>query len=119
MFFVPPLNCASTGDVESIARINEVDGTGVSNGGAFAGSAFVLSKSGSTVTLNGSPIGPQAAGEIDIPIGGVDTYTIHRVNNIVGDVAVVGSDELYVSYFNVNSAATSGAFILDLHLSLK
>lgn len=119
MFFVPPLNCASTGDVESIAKIDEVDGGGVSNGGAFSGSAFVLSKSGSTVTLNGSSIGPQAAAEIDIPIGGVDTYTIHRVNNIVGDVAVVGSDELYVSYFNVNSAATSGAFYSGFTLEPK
>ncbi|MDA9201539.1 T9SS type B sorting domain-containing protein [Flavobacteriaceae bacterium] len=119
MFFVPPLNCASTGDVESIARIDEVDGGGVSNGGAFSGSAFVLSKSGSTVTLNGAPIGPQAAGEIDIPIGGVDAYTIHRVNNIVGDVAIVGSDELYVSYFNVNSAATSGAFYSGFTLEPK
>ena len=25
MFFVPPLNCASTGDVESIAKIEQVD----------------------------------------------------------------------------------------------
>ena len=119
MFFVPPLNCASTGDVESIARIDEVDGGGVSSGGAFSGSAFVLSKLGSTVSLNGRSIGPQAAAEIDIPIGGVDTYTIHRVNNIKGDIAVVGSDELYVSYFNVNLAATSGAFYSGFTLEPK
>ena len=119
MFFVPPLNCASTGDVESIAQIDEVDGGSVSSGGAFAGSAFVLSKAGSTVTLNGAPIGPQAAAEIDIPIEGVDAYTIHRVNDITGDIAVVGSDELYVSYFNVNSAATSGAFYSGFTLEPK
>ena len=119
MFFVPPLNCASTGDVESIARIDEVNGGGVSSGGAFAGSAFVLSKAGSTVALNGAAIGPQAAAEINIPIGGVDTYIIHRVNDITGDIAVVGSDELYVSYFNVNSAATSGAFYSGFTLEPK
>ena len=119
MFFVPPLNCASTGDVESIAKIDEVDGGTLSGGGAFSGSAFVLSKYGSAVTLNGAPIGPQANAEINVPIGGVDTYTIHRVNNIVGDVAVIGSDELYVSYFNVNSAATSGAFYSGFTLEPK
>jgi gliding motility-associated-like protein len=119
MFFVPPLNCASTGDVESIAKIDEVDGGTLSGGGAFSGSAFVLSKYGSTVELNGRPIGSQAAAEINIPIGGVDTYTIHRVNNIIGDVAVIGSDELYVSYFNVNSAATSGAFYSGFTLEPK
>ena len=119
MFFVPPLNCASTGDVESIAKIDEVDGGTLSSGGAFSGSAFVLSKYDSAVTLNGAPIGPQANAEINVPIGGVDTYTIHRVNDIVGDVTVIGSDELYVSYFNVNSAATSGAFYSGFTLEPK
>ena len=102
MFFVPQLNCASTGDVESIAKIDEVDGGTLYGGGAFSGSAFVLSKYDSAVTLNGAPIGPQANAEINVPIGGVDTYTIHRVNDIVGDVTVIGSDELYVSYFHHN-----------------
>ena len=68
MFFVPPLNCASTGDVESIAKIDEVDGGTLSSGGAFSGSAFVLSKYDSAVTLNGAPIGPQANAEINVPI---------------------------------------------------
>ena len=104
MFFVPPLNCASTGDVESIAKIDEVDAST-----PFNGSAFVLSKTGSTVTVNGTDINSVATSSVDVPTGG-STYTIHRINNLTGDVAIKGSDELYVSYFNVNLAATSGAF---------
>ena len=119
MFFVPPLNCASTGDVERIARIDEVDDGSVGSGGAFAGSVFVLSTVGSIVTLNGSDINTIADAQINVPIGGIDSYTLHRANNVSGDVAVVGSDELYVSYFNVNSAATSGAFYSGFTLEPK
>ena len=118
MFFVPPLNCASTGDVESIARIDEVDDGGGA-GGAFEGSVFVLSTSGSNVTLNGEDINTIANAQINVPIGGLDAYTLHRVDNESGDVSVVGSDELYVSYFNVNEAATSGAFYSGFTLEPK
>ena len=38
MFFVPPLSCPSVGDVESIARIDEVD-----ENSDFNGSLFILS----------------------------------------------------------------------------
>ena len=47
MFFVPPLSCTSVGDVESIARIDEVD-----KNSNFSGSLFVLSSYGSAVEVN-------------------------------------------------------------------
>lgn len=114
MFFVPPLNCASTGDVESIARIDEVDASAV-----FQGSFFVLSKAGSMVEVNGNDINSIPNNTVNVPIGGVDAYTIHRVDDRTGDIAIKGDDELYVSYFNVNSAATSGAFYSGFTLEPK
>ncbi|MDA0327279.1 MAG: hypothetical protein O3C47_08885, partial [Bacteroidetes bacterium] len=114
MFFVPPLNCASTGDVESIARIDEVDALTV-----FQGSFFVLSKAGSVVEVNDVNINSIPNTTVNVPIGGVDAYTIHRVDDQTGDIAVKGSDELYVSYFNVNGAATSGAFYSGFTLEPK
>ncbi len=105
MFFVPPLNCASTGDVESIAKIEQVDDNTV-----FFGSLMVLSKAESDVTVNGQDINTLSSARIDVPINGVDQYQINRLDNLSGDVAVLGSDELYVSYYNVNQAASSGAF---------
>ena len=105
MFFVPPLNCASTGDVESIAKIEQVDDNTV-----FFGSLMVLSKAESDVTVNGQDINTLSSARIDVPINGVNQYQINRLDNLSGDVAVLGSEELYVSYYNVNQAASSGAF---------
>ena len=113
MFFVPPLNCASTGDVESIAKIEQVDDNTV-----FFGSLMVLSKAQSDVTVNGQDINTLSSARIDIPINGVNQYQINRLDNLSGDVAVLGSDELYVSYYNVNQAASSGAFYSGFTLSL-
>ena len=114
MFFVPPLNCASTGDVESIARIDQVDALTV-----FQGSVYVLSKIGSVVEVNDVNINSIPNTTVNVPIGGVDAYTIHRVDGRTGDIAIKGSDELYVSYFNVNRAATSGAFYSGFTLEPK
>ena len=34
----------------------------------------------------------------------------YRVDNLTGNISVVGNDELYVAYFNYNGAATTGGF---------
>ena len=106
MFFVPPLSCASVGDVQSIARIDEVD-----DAATFFGSLFVISTGGSTVEVDGLDINDYPSVQT---VGGITadsrTYQVHRVDNLLGDVSVVGSEELYVSYYNYNGNATSGAF---------
>ena len=107
MFFVPPLSCTSIGDVESIARINEVD-----DNSFFSGSLFVLSTYGSSVEVNGQDILTYQG--VTTEAGPIQTlnaaYQIHRIDNLEQDVSIVGSGELYVSYYNANDAATSGAF---------
>mgnify|MGYP001162560323 FL=1 len=107
MFFVPPLSCTSVGDVESIARIDEVDDFSF-----FNSSLFVLSSYGSTVEVNGQNI--TSFPNISTNFGPIQTfggsYQIHRVDGLQNDVSIVGSEELYVSYYNANDAATSGAF---------
>ena len=107
MFFVPPLSCTSLGDVESIARIDEVDDSSI-----FSGSLFVLSTYGSYVEVNGQDILTYQG--VTTEAGPIQTlnaaYQIHRIDNLEQDVSIVGSGELYVSYYNANDAATSGAF---------
>jgi gliding motility-associated-like protein len=107
MFFVPPLSCTSVGDVESIARIDEVDEFSF-----FNSSLFVLSSYGSTVEVNGQDI--TSFPNVSTDFGPIQTfdgsYQIHRVDGLQNDVSIVGSEELYVSYHNANDAATSGAF---------
>ena len=107
MFFVPPLSCTSVGDVESIARIDEVD-----ENSPFNGSLFLLSSYGSTVEVNGQSI--SSIKDVIYYPDPIKTstaeYQVHRIDNLKGDVSIVGSEELYVSYYNVNNAATSGSF---------
>ncbi len=116
MFFVPPLSCTSVGDVESIGRINEVD-----NNSSFSGSLFVLSSYGSSVKLNEDDI--SSLNNVVFEPGPIQTstadYQIHRVNDLMGDVSIVGSEELYVSYYNFNNTATSGAFYSGFNLEPK
>ena len=116
MFFVPPLSCTSVGDVESIARIDEVD-----ENSNFSGSLFVLSSYGATVEVNGQSI--SSIQNVIYDLGPIQTstanYQIHRIDGLEGDVSIVGSEELYVSYFNVNNTATSGAFYSGFTLEPK
>ena len=116
MFFVPPLSCTSVGDVESIARIDEVD-----ENSNFSGSLFVLSSYGSAVEVNGQSI--STIQNVIYDPGPIQTstanYQIHRIDNLGGDVSIVGSEELYVSYYNVNDTATSGAFYSGFNLEPK
>ena len=116
MFFVPPLSCTSVGDVESIGRINEVD-----NNSSFSGSLFVLSSYGSSVKVNEENI--LSLNNVVFEPGPIQTstadYQIHRIDDLVGDVSIVGSEELYVSYYNFNNTATSGAFYSGFNLEPK
>jgi len=116
MFFVPPLSCTSVGDVESIGRINEVD-----NNSSFNGSLFVLSSYGSSVKVNEEDI--LSLNNVVFEPGPIQTstadYQIHRIDDLVGDVSIVGSEELYVSYYNFNNTATSGAFYSGFNLEPK
>jgi len=116
MFFVPPLSCTSVGDVESIARIDEVDYD--SN---FSGSLFILSTYGSAVEVNGQSVSSLQGLVYDYgPIqSSASEYQVQRIDGLEGDVSIVGSEELYVSYYNVNNTATSGAFYSGFNLEPK
>ncbi len=120
MFFVPPLSCASTGDVESIAKIDEVHEVS-SFVDLFDGSVNVISSYDSSITINGISIDDSSiqSTKFDVPVQGVNEYQIHVVKNLEGDVSIKGSDELYVAYFNYNGNATSGSFYSGFLLEPK
>ena len=91
MFFVPPLSCTSIGDVESIARINEVD-----DNSFFSGSLFVLSTYGSYVEVNGQDILSYEG--VTTEIGPIQTlnaeYQIHRLDDLENDISIAGSEAI-------------------------
>ena len=103
MFFVPPLSCESRGDVNNIATIEEI-GSPVEDGGIT-----IVTNTGATVTINGAPItdftvfGPSS-------VLGNPNYVTYKVRNLIGNVSVQSTGELYCAYFNRDGFAASGSF---------
>ena len=103
MFFVPPLSCETRGNIDNIANIDNIGGTN------YSGGISIVTKVGANVTVNNLPlsnfstIGPSS-------VDGKTDYVTYKVTGLVNNVSVQGDDELYVAYFNVNGAATSGSF---------
>jgi len=104
MFFVPPLNCSSKGDVDNIASIDKVGSK------EFEGAVSFVTKKNSTISINGTPIGDlsDVSGPLDVA-GNID-YVTYKVEGLKGDISVEGNNELYVAYFNYSGAATTGGF---------
>lgn len=103
MFFVPPLNCETRGDLDNIASIQSIGTT------TYDGGITIVTKIGATVTINNSPIANFA------PIGpnnvdGNPNYVTYKVTGLLNNISVKSTDELYCAYFNYNGAATSGSF---------
>ena len=103
LFFVPPLNCESKGNVNNIASIDQIGSN------TFDGGVTIVTNTGAQVTINGLPTssftstGPSS-------VNGNPNYVTYKVTGLKGDVSVESSEELYCAYFNRNGAATSGSF---------
>ncbi|MFL2638594.1 MAG: IgGFc-binding protein, partial [Flavobacteriaceae bacterium] len=104
MFFVPPLNCSSKGDVNNIASIDKVGNK------TFEGAVTFVTKKGAEILINNTAIENYSDVIGPSNVSGNDNYVTYIVKNLTGDIAVTGSDELYVAYFNYSGAATTGGF---------
>jgi gliding motility-associated-like protein len=103
LFFVPPLNCESKGNVNNIASIDQIGNN------TFDGGVTIVTNTGATVTINGLPTSSfSATGPSSV--NGNPNYVTYKVTGLKGDVSVESSEELYCAYFNRNGAATSGSF---------
>ncbi len=103
MFFVPPLSCETRGNIDNIANIDRIGNL------VYSGGVTIVTRQGANVTINNqalsnfSSVGPSF-------VTGNSDYVTYRITSLTGNVSVQGDDELYVAYFNVNGAATSGSF---------
>ena len=111
MFFVPPLKCSSTGDVNNIPIIDKI---GSDN---FTGSLNVVSKIGATITVSDLNNDNESIESLNVAtksgpfaVSGNASYTTYIISNLVGNVSIFSNDELYISYFNKNNFKTSGGF---------
>ncbi|MDC0116906.1 T9SS type B sorting domain-containing protein [Flavobacteriaceae bacterium] len=106
MYFVPALNCATKGDVDNIASINEIGARD------FNDQAIVsfITKNGANILVNGSDVtGPPYNATPTTVVGNSD-YVTYKVQDLTGNVKVEADDELYVAYVNTNAAATTAGF---------
>jgi gliding motility-associated-like protein len=104
MFFVPPLNCSSKGDVDNIAFIDKVGNK------TFEGAVSFITKKNATILINGNSIENFSEVTGPLEVSGNKNYVTYMVKELTGNIAVTGSDELYVAYFNYSGAATTGGF---------
>ena len=104
MYFVPPLNCATKGDVDNIPSINQIGNT------VFDDQATVsfITKVGATILINGNDV--TSTGAAPREVTGNSDYVTYKVENLSGDISVEADDELYVAYVNTNNAATTAGF---------
>lgn len=111
MFFVPPLSCSITGKLDNIPDIRDIANT------TYNGNAFVVTNNGATLLTsdqdnNQVPLTGPFNGGVTVTsraVTGAD-YTAYVFTNLDGNVSFESDEELYVSYWNTNSAATSGGF---------
>ena len=103
MYFVPPLNCATKGDVDNIASINEIGGR------VFDDQATVsfITKDNAEVYINGVDVNTLSTAQ---SVTGTLDYITYKVENLTGDIKVESNDEIYVAYVNTNRAATTAGF---------
>jgi hypothetical protein len=104
MFFVPPLNCSSKGDVDNIAFIDKVGNK------TFEGAVTFITKKNASILVNGNAIESFAEVSGPLDVQGNENYVTYIVKKLTGNVVVTGDDELYVAYFNYSGAATTGGF---------
>ena len=112
MHFVPPLSCETPKIINNIPLINEVG-----SNGNFIGTVCIVTKTGATLNfiINGvsytlanlpnyiSRNGPNSV------IGNVD-YETHTFGNLTGNISVISSESVYLSYYGSSGAATYGGF---------
>ena len=113
LFFVPPLACVDSEDVESVPNISFIGSDAVTGTlSIIAGVSDTLTFSDqdntntnfTSPTLGGvSIVGPNA-------VTGQASYVTYKVSGLDGNVSVISSGQLYLSYYNQNNNATSGSF---------
>jgi len=106
MYFVPPLNCATKGDVDNIASINLIGER------SFTDQATIsfITKDTATILVNGNDVTGPPYNASPRLVEGNSNYVTYKVEDLTGNVKVEGDDELYVAYVNSNRAATTAGF---------
>lgn len=113
LHFLPPLSCQTPKIVDNIPLINEVG----SNDG-FYGTLNIVTKAnavlsfiinGVNYTLATLPVTINVTGPLAVT--GNSNYVTYTIgDNLTGNISVISTEEVYVSFFGSSGAATFGGF---------
>lgn len=97
--FIPALSCLMPLEVDNVADIELIRTT------AYTGGANILTRSGATVTINGTPIGatPQS-------LLGTTDWVTYQVTGLTGNVRVASNQPMAMSMFGANVDAGYGGY---------
>lgn len=99
MFFVPPINCSTPSIVDNIPKIEEIGTT------FYTGGLNIVTETGATLLVNNSPITVPSSAVMGNP-----NFVSYTITNLVGNITVKSTKQVYVSYFGTNGAATYGGY---------
>jgi gliding motility-associated-like protein len=99
MFFVPPINCSTPSIVDNIPKIEEIGNT------FYTGGLNIVTETGAIVLINNAPI----AATPNVVTGNTN-FVSYTITNLVGNITVKSTKQVYVSYFGTNGAATYGGY---------
>lgn len=102
MMFIPPLSCFYQRDVNLIPAVDEVSPTE----DGYSGAAFIVTTTGSTITVNGAQLPPGAA----LTNPGTTEWVTYRGPDVTGDLNVSSTGPLALGLIGFNDSAGFGAY---------
>jgi len=102
LFFVPPINCATPSSVDNIPLIEQIGNI------AFDGGLNIVTETGAIVNVfqNGNSVTVGSA----TAITGNPGFERYSISGLKGNISVKSTNQVYVSYFGTNGAATYGGY---------
>lgn len=112
MHFLPPLSCETPKIINNIPFINEVGPDG-----SFTGTVCIVTESGASLDfiINGTPytlasLPPGITVNGPLNVTGNPGYVTYTFEGLTGNISVISTKSVYLSYFGSSGAATYGGF---------
>ncbi len=112
LFFVPPLNCSTPNFVNNIPFIENVGNLPFTTNSGLnivtkTGANLQIGINGINYSSNSLPSGITISSNI---VTTKNSYTTYRITGLKGNIGVFSDQQVYVSYFGSNGAATYGGY---------
>ena len=107
--FIPPLACYLTREIDAIPDIDRIGPT------VFSGILYIITASGSAVTINGSGLPASAGPQAVLGLPDWQTYKV----SMGGDVKIQSTGAMAAGYISVNGNAGAGAYYAGFNFEFQ